>query len=106
MFTCCFRCVPSPLLFSSLQGFAALGLMGITVVVASGDSGAHGSTDSSCASSTVLPDWPASSPYVLSVGATQMTNGVPLAAPASTFCKAYACVANGTEVRGGGACDG
>ena len=73
--------------------------MGITVVVASGDSGAHGNTDASCASSTALPDWPASSPYVLSVGATQMTNGGVLPAPASTFCKTYTCVGSGTEVR-------
>ena len=91
---------PPPPLFGCLfQGFAALGLMGITIVAASGDSGAHGNTDPSCAASTALPDWPASSPYVLSVGATQVVNGGMLAAPVSPFCRAYPCVGSGTEVR-------
>ena len=55
-----------------LQGFAAVGALGITILVSSGDSGAHGRTDGACTSKKTVPDWPASSPYILSVGATQV----------------------------------
>ena len=54
------------------SGFAAVAALGITVLVSSGDSGAHGRTDGACTSKKTVPDWPASSPYILSVGATQL----------------------------------
>jgi tripeptidyl-peptidase-1 len=80
------------------QAFAAVGLLGITVVVSSGDSGAHGATDENCASTLTRPDWPAASPYVLSVGATQVAGGGLVASPKSTFCKNYDCAGSGSEV--------
>lgn len=52
--------------------FQALGTMGITVVVSSGDTGPYlseGDVQQSCAQ--FLPSWPATSPYVLAAGATQ-----------------------------------
>jgi len=70
------------------QGFAAAGARGISIVISSGDSGAHGRTDGACASPKTLPDWPTASPYILAVGATQLVDGVPLASPASPVCKA------------------
>ena len=49
--------------------FAKLGLLGITMLSASGDSGCHGRTEESCLFHKQMnPDYPASSPYILSVG--------------------------------------
>lgn len=64
-----FPCLPC-LLFSS--GFMAMGARGISVMVSSGDSGAHGRTDPSCATAKVHPDWPAASPYITAVGASTL----------------------------------
>lgn len=58
-------------------GFAQMGLRGLTVIFSSGDDGIGNSiirTDEDLACSQAWPAWPASSPYVLSVGATMMTN--------------------------------
>lgn len=51
---------------------AKLGLLGITVVVASGDAGSPGRTNEECDTSKhqINPVFPGSSPYILSVGAT------------------------------------
>lgn len=54
--------------------FQKIGLRGISVLVASGDSGCHGRTDYSCQDPRFHPDFPSSSPYVTSVGATQLVN--------------------------------
>ena len=48
-----------------------LGLRGVSIVVASGDSGVHGQTDLSCLAREFRPDYPGSSAYVTSVGGTQ-----------------------------------
>ena len=48
---------------------------GITILVSSGDAGAHGRTDESCISKKTRADWPGSSPYVLAVGGTQVRAG-------------------------------
>jgi tripeptidyl-peptidase I len=48
-----------------------LGIMGVTIVVASGDSGA-GDTDHDRMACRYAPHFPASSPYVISVGATKV----------------------------------
>mmetsp|Transcript_14770 Transcript_14770/g.51438 ORF Transcript_14770/g.51438 Transcript_14770/m.51438 type:complete len:908 (-) Transcript_14770:855-3578(-) len=54
------------------QLFQILGSLGVTVVVSSGDTGSYLSTGDVADSCTqFLPSWPATSPYVLSVGATQ-----------------------------------
>jgi len=44
--------------------FQKIGLRGISIVVASGDSGANGRTDPDCTMPTLLPDYPAASPFV------------------------------------------
>lgn len=83
------------------KGFAAAGLAGITIAVSSGDSGAHGRTDGSCASKATLPDWPTASPYVLAIGATQLINEKPPTTPSTPYCKkaaSGACAGSGTEV--------
>lgn len=49
--------------------FQKLGARGITVLFASGDSGAAGSSGE-CKHNQYVPQWPAASPYVTSVGAT------------------------------------
>ena len=77
---------------------AAVGLMGITIIAASGDNGSHGEGDEGCASATTQPNWPASSPYVLSVGATQLSPSTPLLVPSSPFCNSYGCAGGGNEV--------
>ncbi len=54
-----------------------MGLRGLTVVFSSGDDGIGNSIirdDVQTACSQAWPSWPASSPYVTAVGATQMTN--------------------------------
>lgn len=77
---------------------ASIAALGITVVVSSGDGGsvgivADGSWATSCTSSTPLsPMYPATSAYVLSVGATQLSaptllGGGPL------ICSTYNCAA-------------
>ena len=53
------------------DAFRKLGLLGVSVLVASGDSG-PGVRGLSC-SGKFMPSWPASSPYVTSVGATYST---------------------------------
>ena len=87
------------------QGYAAMGVRGISVMVSSGDSGAHGRTDGSCSSPKTRPDWPTASPYILAVGATQIKTGtaVAIANPTSPICtKTPAgltkCAGSGTEI--------
>lgn len=76
--------------------FQKIGLRGVSLFVASGDSGAHGRTDQGCNKPHFTPDFPACSPYVTSVGATYRENPTYLAA--STLpCDPY-CVSGGEEV--------
>jgi tripeptidyl-peptidase-1 len=51
-----------------------LGLLGVSVLVSSGDAGSKGRTDEACTTDRLNPDYPGSSPYVTSVGATFNTN--------------------------------
>ncbi|KAJ7799257.1 subtilisin-like protein [Mycena olivaceomarginata] len=55
------------------NGYMALGARGISVVFASGDGGVRGNHDSTdvCANNTFVPVFPASCPWVTSVGSTQ-----------------------------------
>jgi tripeptidyl-peptidase-1 len=80
--------------------FQKIGLRGISLVVASGDSGANGRTDPSCKSKTLRPDYPAASPYVTAVGATQITkaSGVAKLPNPPAGCKKQNCASAGTEV--------
>jgi len=56
--------------------FMLMGLRGISVVAASGDDGSSSNIvrddTSACASS--VPEWPGSSPYVTTIGATQLSD--------------------------------
>jgi len=53
--------------------FQKIGLRGVTLICASGDSGANGRTDPSCSENHLNPVFPAASPYITSVGATQIS---------------------------------
>jgi tripeptidyl-peptidase-1 len=84
------------------QGFAAVTATGVSIVISSGDSGAHGRTDPTCTSKATLPDWPTACPYITAVGATQFINETATAAPTSPICKnppaGFACPGKGNEV--------
>jgi tripeptidyl-peptidase-1 len=54
--------------------FVAFGLLGVTFVVASGDNGAYSSGHLETKCDAFSPSFPASSPYVTSVGSTQLIN--------------------------------
>ena len=84
-------------------GYMAAGARGISIVISSGDSGAHGRTDGGCSSPITRPDFPTASPYILAVGATQLVDGTPLSAPSSPVCQknpngVKPCAGGGTEV--------
>ena len=55
--------------------FQKLGLRGTSIFVSSGDSGVNGRTDPSCTDSTFHATFPGGSPYVTSVGGTEMKPG-------------------------------
>jgi len=80
--------------------FAKIGLRGISLFVASGDSGANGRSDPDCKSKILKPDFPAASPYVTSVGATEITtsSGVSNLPNPPPGCKKMKCASGGTEV--------
>jgi len=54
------------------QQFQMIGLRGISLICASGDSGANGRTDPYCNENHLNPVFPAASPYITSCGATQI----------------------------------
>jgi tripeptidyl-peptidase-1 len=56
--------------------FQKIGLRGLTLISASGDSGANGRTDGTCTIPQLRPAYPGSSPFITSVGATQLQNPV------------------------------
>lgn len=76
--------------------FQKLGVMGVSLFVASGDSGANGRTDEMCTDKVLHAGFPASSPYVTTVGATQLktaTTGL----TDIPVCKHFKCATGGTE---------
>lgn len=81
--------------------FMKIGLSGISILSASGDSGCHGRTDETCGvglkANAMYPDFPACSPYVTSVGGTVLTKGVSQGAT-EPICKTLTCATGGTEV--------
>ena len=83
--------------------FAAVTARGVSFLVSSGDSGAHGRTDGGCAKPKTLPDWPTASPWVTAVGATQVADGTSTGPFNTPYCSAPpaglpACATGGTEV--------
>lgn len=80
--------------------FQKIALRGVSIFVASGDSGANGRTDPDCSQKTLLPDYPAACPYITSVGATQLNSPQYKLTNPPPICKnqGYSCISSGTEV--------
>lgn len=82
--------------------FMKIGLRGVSIFVASGDSGANGRSDSQCTDSRLHASFPGSSPYVTTVGATMLQDPEFKLQNPPPACKAlgtgYACASGGTEV--------
>jgi tripeptidyl-peptidase-1 len=82
--------------------FQKIGVRGVSVFVSSGDSGAHTRSDGECQMPATLADFPGSSPYITSVGATQVNSETffdPSIAPICSNKDAnYTCVKSGVEV--------
>lgn len=75
---------------------AKIALKGVTLLVSSGDAGSPGRTDETCGGSPkTYPVYPGSSPWVLSVGATYVTQSDKQYHYTTPLCKEYGCV-NGT----------
>jgi len=79
--------------------FQKLGLRGITMISASGDSGANGRTDPYCSEDHLNPVFPGCSPYITSVGATQISSStgkanLPNPPPG---CSGLSCASGGVE---------
>jgi tripeptidyl-peptidase-1 len=54
--------------------FQKIGLRGVSILSASGDSGANGRTDPYCSEDHLNPPYPGASPFITAVGATQITD--------------------------------
>jgi len=80
--------------------FQKIGLRGTTIVAASADSGANGRTDLNCTLTYLKPAFPASSPFVTSVGATQLNDQEYNLDDAPELCESgqWGCLSGGTEV--------
>eukprot|EP00747_Dinoflagellata_sp_TGD_P024929 gnl/TRDRNA2_/TRDRNA2_130889_c0_seq1.p1 gnl/TRDRNA2_/TRDRNA2_130889_c0~~gnl/TRDRNA2_/TRDRNA2_130889_c0_seq1.p1 ORF type:complete len:497 (+),score=80.07 gnl/TRDRNA2_/TRDRNA2_130889_c0_seq1:56-1546(+) len=83
--------------------FMKIGLRGVSVVVSSGDNGANGPTNTNCSRPWLEPNFPASSPYVTTVGATMLTNETFDLTPLPPACiqmkkRGYPCASGGTEI--------
>jgi len=77
--------------------FQKVGALGVSLLSASGDSGAHGRTDEECSNPNMFPAFPAASPYLTSVGGTQIQSGVSNGATAP-ICSTYQCATGGYEI--------
>jgi len=82
--------------------FQKFGVRGVSVFVSSGDSGAHTRSDGDCEQPRTLADFPGSSPYITSVGATQVESETFFDKSVAPVCGdstlGYVCVKSGTEV--------
>jgi len=79
--------------------FQKIGLRGVSLISASGDSGANGRTDPLCTDSKLHPVFPGASPYVTSVGATQLDNPkTDLKNPPAVCKMSPPCASGGEEV--------
>jgi len=79
--------------------FSKIALRGVSFLSASGDSGSNGRTDGDCSLNIMKPDYPACSPWITSVGATQLDNASPLSNPPPLCASSGStCAATGTEV--------
>merc|ERR1711874_681309 len=83
--------------------FQKIGLRGVSLMAASGDSGANGRTDGECTGTVLHSSFPGSSPYITAVGATQLQDPVYELPSMPAACNALAnmsmkCASGGTEV--------
>jgi subtilase family serine protease len=79
--------------------FQKIGLNGVSLLCASGDSGANGRSDPTCTTPKLLPSYPAASPYITAVGATQLNTGCSALSNGPPVCNtgSYSCCASGEE---------
>jgi len=80
--------------------FMKIGLRGVSLFASSGDSGANGRTDETCSDYKFHPAYPAASPYVTAVGATELVNAVSSLPNPPPICKSaefWYCGSGGTE---------
>jgi len=79
--------------------FQKIGIRGVTLYCASGDSGANGRTDPYCTEDHLNPVFPAASPFITSVGATQISaaSGIPNLPNPPPGCNGQNCASGGTE---------
>jgi len=79
--------------------FQKIGLRGISLISASGDSGANGRTDPDCTENHLNPPYPAASPFITSVGGTQIdeTDGKANLPNPPPGCRGQNCASAGTE---------
>eukprot|EP00746_Dinoflagellata_sp_MGD_P147116 gnl/MRDRNA2_/MRDRNA2_79495_c0_seq1.p1 gnl/MRDRNA2_/MRDRNA2_79495_c0~~gnl/MRDRNA2_/MRDRNA2_79495_c0_seq1.p1 ORF type:complete len:609 (-),score=144.66 gnl/MRDRNA2_/MRDRNA2_79495_c0_seq1:288-2114(-) len=82
--------------------FQKIGLRGVSIFVASGDSGANGRSDGTCTDKKLHASFPGSSPYVTAVGATMLSNPEFKLKNPPPACSAqgpsFKCASGGTEV--------
>eukprot|EP00475_Leptophrys_vorax_P027930 TRINITY_DN3_c0_g2_i1.p1 TRINITY_DN3_c0_g2~~TRINITY_DN3_c0_g2_i1.p1 ORF type:complete len:600 (+),score=183.10 TRINITY_DN3_c0_g2_i1:33-1832(+) len=78
--------------------FQKIGLRGTTLLASSGDSGANGRTDGGCTDTKLHAIFPAGSPYVTAVGATELSSPKFSLTDKPPVCSSYACASGGTEV--------
>jgi len=81
------------------QLLAKVTARGVTLVVASGDSGAHSRSDVECTHPRTRAEFPSASPYVTSVGATELQGGGIPGKVSALICSSgtLACAAGGYE---------
>merc|ERR1711933_171840 len=81
--------------------FQKIGLRGVSLLAASGDSGANGRTDGECTGTKLHASFPGSSPYITAVGATQFQSPEYKLDVNPTACTAlgsgYKCASGGVE---------
>lgn len=78
--------------------FQKIGLRGVSLLVASGDSGTNSRSDLDCnVVEKFIPEYPSSSPYITSVGGTQLINARMNLHNPPPVCGQYPCASGGTE---------
>jgi tripeptidyl-peptidase-1 len=82
--------------------FQKIGLRGVSLFAASGDSGANGRIDGGCTGTVLHASFPGSSPYITATGATQFSKPEYNLPSTPTACTAlgsgYKCASGGVEV--------
>jgi len=82
--------------------FMKIGARGVSLLSASGDSGANGRTDGECTGTVLHASFPGSSPYITAVGATMLQDpeyNLPSTPAACTALgSSFKCASGGTEV--------